>query len=171
MSATHLRGDRGLRPQLRDVNRVLPVGQGIIGRVAETGRTFHHSHVPDSPELLPEASATVAREGIRGLVCVPIRSHGRTLGVLSLGRRLPAPFTDGEIELVEASANQIGVALENARLYAETKRQVESLKHVEGQLVEGLERQLLEQHSAIAALGELLEQRVGPFRARAIIRA
>ena len=133
----HLRGDRGLRPQLRDVNRVLPVGQGIIGRVAETGRTFHHSNVPDSPELLPEASATVAREGIRGLVCVPIRNHGRTLGVLSLGRRLPAPFTDGEIELVEASANQIGVALENARLYAETKRQVESLKHVEGQLLEG----------------------------------
>jgi len=133
----HLRGDRGLRPELREVNRVLRVGQGIIGRVAETGRTVHYPNVANAPELLPAASATVAREGIHGLVCVPVKSRGRTLGVLSRGRRLPEPFADGEIELVEASANQIGVALENARLYAETKRQVESLKHVEDQLVEG----------------------------------
>src|SRR5262245_59582999 len=32
-----LRGDRGLRPRLRKINRVLPIGQGLIGGVAATG--------------------------------------------------------------------------------------------------------------------------------------
>src|SRR5688572_31567263 len=33
-----LRGDRGLSDMLREVNRCLPVGEGLIGRVAMTGR-------------------------------------------------------------------------------------------------------------------------------------
>jgi signal transduction histidine kinase/ActR/RegA family two-component response regulator len=133
----HLHGDRGLRPQLRQVNRVLPVGQGLIGQVAATGRTIHVGDVQGSADLLPAASAVVGHEGIRGFVCVAIQRHGRILGTLSLGRRGREPFTDAEVSLVEASAHQIGLALENARLYAETRRQLDDLKHAEAQRAEG----------------------------------
>src|SRR5439155_10949525 len=37
----HLRGDRGLRPRLREINRELPTGQGLIGSVAASGKTVH----------------------------------------------------------------------------------------------------------------------------------
>lgn len=132
-----LHGDRGLLPKLRRVNHALPVGQGLIGRVAATGQRMHLADVRESPYLLPAARAVVEQEDVRGFVCVPVRSHGRILGTLSLGRRMPQPFSATEIELVEAVADQIGLALENARLYSETRRQLEDLKHAEAHLVEG----------------------------------
>ena len=133
----HLRGDRGLRPRLREISRVLPAGQGIIGRVAASGSTVHLSDATESLDLWPGAPAIAREEGIHVLVCVPIQSRGETLGVLSLARRTPEPFTQSEIALVEASANQLGLALANAQLYAETRRRLEDLKAAEAQLIEG----------------------------------
>jgi signal transduction histidine kinase/FixJ family two-component response regulator len=133
----HLRGDRGLRPRLREINRVLPTGQGLIGGVAATGKTLHWAHVSESVDLLPAARAAVTQEGIHAFVCVPIHSRGRILGALSLGRRTPEAFTESEIALVEACANQIGLALQNAQLYSATRRQLDDLKSAEAQLIEG----------------------------------
>jgi signal transduction histidine kinase len=136
-STLHLRGDRGLRPRLREINATLPIGQGLIGRVAATGKTLHWAHVSESADLLPAARAAVTQEGIHAFVCVPISSRGRILGALSLGRRTREAFTEGEIALVEACANQIGLALQNAQLYSATRRQLEDLKSAEAQLIEG----------------------------------
>jgi signal transduction histidine kinase/DNA-binding response OmpR family regulator len=133
----HLRGDRGLRPRLREINSVLPIGQGLIGGVAATGKTLHWAHVSESADLLPAARAAVTQEGIHAFVCVPIQSRGRILGALSLGRRTREAFSESEIALVEACANQIGLALQNAQLYSATRRQLEDLKSAEAQLIEG----------------------------------
>jgi two-component system NtrC family sensor kinase len=133
----HLHGERGLSPRLREVNRELAVGKGLIGIVAATGRTAHYADVTVTPDLLPAARELVAAEGMRGFVCVAITSRGRVLGTLSLGRRTLEPFAPAEIALLEACANQIGLALENARLYEETRRQLDGLKHAESQLMEG----------------------------------
>ena len=89
-----LRGDRGLRPRLREINRVLPIGQGLIGGVAATGKTLHWAHVSESADLLPAARAAVTKEGIHAFVCVPIQSRGRILGALSLGRRTREAFSE-----------------------------------------------------------------------------
>src|SRR5882672_3612733 len=133
----HLRGDRGLRPRLREINRELATGQGLIGGVAATGKTLHWAHVSESADLLPAARVAVTQEGIHAFVCVPIQSRGRTLGALSLGRRSRDAFTESEIALVEASANQIGLALQNAQLSSATRRQLDDLKSAEAQLIEG----------------------------------
>src|SRR5881296_3421787 len=133
----HLRGDRGLRPRLREINSVLPIGQGLIGGVAATGKTLHWAHVSESADLLPAARAAVTQEGIHAFVCVPIHSRGQILGALSLGRRTREAFSESEIALVEACANQIGLALQNAQLYSATRSQLEDLKSAEAQLIEG----------------------------------
>ena len=83
----HLRGDRGLSPELRQINQVLVVGQGLIGRVAATGRTLNLKNAAESPHLLPAAKAVVRRERMRAFLSVPINSRGRRLGTLSLGRQ------------------------------------------------------------------------------------
>jgi C4-dicarboxylate-specific signal transduction histidine kinase len=141
-----LRGDRGLAPELREVNRTLPVGQGVIGCVAATGRTEQISNMTDSPSLFPPAKAAVRKSRIRGFVCVPIHSRGRVLGTLSLGRRTEQPFEEREVALLEATADQIGIALDNARLYSETVRQLEELKHAQTQLIHA---------EKLSAVGEL----------------
>jgi two-component system NtrC family sensor kinase len=142
----HLRGERRLSPMLRDVNRVLPVGRGQLGGVAKTGVTLLLTNAADDPTLLPQARTAMDNDRIRGLVSVAIHSRGRILGTLTLGRRIEDPFTEREVALVEAAADQIGIALDNARLYSEARQQLESLRSTQAQLI----------HAAkLSAVGEL----------------
>ncbi len=120
-----LRGERGLSERLREVNEMLPIGQGLIGRVAASGRVRRVDEAGRAPDLLPAARAAVAADGIRGFLCVPIRARHRILGTLSLGRQTEERFTNEEIALLESTADQIGLALDNARLYSETRLQLE----------------------------------------------
>ena len=133
----HLRGDRGLRPRLRELFRILPAGQGALGRVATSGHTIDLADAGASIDLGPSDRAVIDEEGIRAFVCVQVQNRGRSLGVLSLGRRTPEPFTQSEVALVEASANQIGLALANAQLHSDTRHHLEGLKVAEAQLIEG----------------------------------
>jgi two-component system NtrC family sensor kinase len=143
----HLHGDRGLSPKLRELNRVLAVeDRGLIARVAATGETVNLTNVNLSPYLLAVAKPVVRRDHIRGFVCVPIHSRGRILGTLSLGRRNGDAFDEPEIALVEATADQIGIALDNARLYSETRRQLEELRLAQAQLIRA---------EKLSAVGEL----------------
>jgi two-component system NtrC family sensor kinase len=142
----HLRGDRGLSPELREVNRVLPIGRGLIGRVAATGKTATFRNATQAPNLLPTAKDAVRKDHIQGFVCVPIHSRGRILGTLSLGRQSSDTFDEREVALVEATADQIGIALDNARLYSETVRQLEELRRTQAQLIHA---------EKLSAVGEL----------------
>ena len=141
-----LEGERGMSARLREVNRLLPVGKGLIGRVAKTGRPLQSVNVVKDPHLFPGAKAAVRLDQIRGFVCVPIRCRGRILGTLSLGRQIPDRFDAREIALVQATAYQIGLALDNARLYQETLRQLEELKRAQAQLIHA---------EKLSAVGEL----------------
>jgi len=130
-----LRGDRGFSDRLREVNHILPLGQGLIGRVALTGRVRRLDQVSKATDLLPAARDVVSADGIQGFVCVPIRARHRILGTLSLGRRTPDPFTDEEVALLESAADQIGLALDNARLHGETRQQLDDLRRAQSEVV------------------------------------
>jgi signal transduction histidine kinase len=141
-----LRGERGLSERLREVNLVLPMGHGLIGGVAGSGLPRRLDDAAEAPDLLPEAKAAVQADHIRGFVCVPIRARDRVLGTLSLGRQTLRSFDDDEFLLLECTADQIGLALDNARLYSETRRQLEDLRRAQQALVRA---------ERLSAVGEL----------------
>jgi signal transduction histidine kinase len=142
-----LHGDRGLSSRLREVNRRLPVGQGLIGSVAARGETVRLDDVTAAAvELFPPARDAVSSDMIRAFVCVPIRSRGRILGTLSLGRRTGGGFEAREVALVQATAHQVGIALDNARLHSEVRSRLEELQHTQAQLVRA---------AKLSAVGEL----------------
>ena len=148
-----LRGERGMSPRLREVNRSLPVGEGLIGHVATSGKTVRIDRNYEDPNVLPSARAAVRREQINGFVCVPIHSRGRVLGTLSLGRKTPDPFDRQELALLEAAADQIGVALDNAQLYSELLRERDAIKLAHAQRIRA-ETQLIRAEK-LSAVGEL----------------
>ena len=141
-----LRSERGMSAHLREVNETLPVGVGLIGKVAATGETVLLDSAADDPQLFPPAKSAVKSDHIRGFVCVPIRSRGRILGTLSLGRQTPDRFNELEVALLEATGHQIGIALDNAKLYSESQRQLEELKLTQAQLIRA---------EKLSAVGEL----------------
>jgi two-component system cell cycle response regulator len=92
----------------------IPVGQGVAGTVAATGRAM----VLASPAGNggPEPTATTQ-------VSVPLLAQGRVLGVLSLyDREDGEPFTLADAEALTAFAVQAAVAIENVQLHAEAER-------------------------------------------------
>lgn len=59
---------------------------------------------------------------------MPIGVKGRTVGVINFVSKSAHQFLPNEVQLIQSLTNQIGVALENARLYEQTKEQEEELK-------------------------------------------
>jgi formate hydrogenlyase transcriptional activator len=70
------------------------------------------------------ADGTIALEGANSLCRVPLVSHERVLGVLSLGSVREHAFSDDDVEFLEQVGSQIAIAVENATAY----RQIAELK-------------------------------------------
>jgi len=63
--------------------------------------------------------------GYRTLLAVPIVREGAAVGVLTLGRTFVQAFNDKEIELITSFADQAAIAMENVRLFNETREALE----------------------------------------------
>lgn len=95
------------RPPLR-------VGEGVIGRVAENGRSLYIPDVRQDPRYL---GAELARsEGLVSLLAVPLSVRERTIGVLNCYTAEVTQFSEEQTTLFATLANQTALAIENARL-------------------------------------------------------
>ena len=96
----------------------LPVGEGIMGRCAEAAAPLRVDDVRRDPR---SARRDVdEREGIRSMLCVPLRVAGNLRGVISAFSTRPAAFTAHHQRVLEAFAEQAGIAVQNAQLFEES---------------------------------------------------
>ncbi len=104
----------------------IKVGSGLSGQVAKTGEVLILEDTAKDPALPDHI-----KQQMRSAIIVPLRSKGKvngTLGVSSLSYR---SFQQGEIELLTAMGGQIGVAVDNARLYERQQEVLEELQFSE----------------------------------------
>jgi GAF domain-containing protein len=70
-------------------------------------------------------------ERFQSLVSVPILGRGgAVVGVITLHTEAPREFTKEEVEFLVSSASLVAGAIENARLYDETRKRIEELEHL-----------------------------------------
>ncbi|MGD8968733.1 MAG: GAF domain-containing protein [Anaerolineae bacterium] len=102
------------------------LGQGIVGHVAQTGeeiiagdvgRDPHYRYVDAFPETQSEAA-------------LPLKIEGRVLGVLDVQSSQPERFDETDLLVLRALADQIAVAVEDARLYSDLRRRADQLSGV-----------------------------------------
>jgi GAF domain-containing protein/sugar diacid utilization regulator len=73
----------------------------------------------------------LGEERFQSLVSIPILAKdGSPIGVVSLHTEAPREFTKAEIDFLVSSASLVAGAIENARLYEETRRRVAELEHL-----------------------------------------
>ncbi|MGA8447691.1 MAG: GAF domain-containing protein, partial [Roseiarcus sp.] len=94
-------------------------------RRAETGGVAHFSDAWNDPDYLYKAGAKLG--GYRAIVVVPLMREDELVGIFSLGRPEPEPFTPSQIKLVQTFADQAAIAIDNSRLFNEVKARTEDL--------------------------------------------
>lgn len=105
------------------------VGEGVAGWVAKTREPLL---VSDETQLDPQVREAMTRGEISAALCVPLLIKGRVIGVLNLSKVGEShPFTQGDLELISILCGQAAIAIENARLLAETQRAYEELKELD----------------------------------------
>ena len=67
--------------------------------------------------VFPMLRARVGQAGDRAVLAVPLLIKGTVVGALTKADRMGRTFTEAEVQLAEAVADQAAIALENARLY------------------------------------------------------
>lgn len=108
-------GDKG--DAVREIR--LRFGEGIAGDVARTGEPIIVDNVQRDPRFFRQADE-VSGFTTRNMICVPVKAHGRFLGVLqAINRKHERSFEQSDLGTFVALAHQVGIAIENANLYQE----------------------------------------------------
>ena len=93
-------------------NRLRVGKEGLTGRAASTGRPIIVPDVSRDPRHVPLVGLQTRSEAV-----VPIKSKEVVIGVLDVQSEKLNQFDQSDIDILQSLANQLAVAIENARLY------------------------------------------------------
>ncbi|HEY7218239.1 MAG TPA: GAF domain-containing protein, partial [Candidatus Binatia bacterium] len=109
--------------------RSFKMGQGIVGKVAQTGEKIIFADV-QTDQRYKELSRTKTsgRHGYHFFAVFPMKGKTRNLGTIACVGAERRDLTASEIQLLEAIADQLAVAIENSELYEDLQFKVEELQ-------------------------------------------
>ncbi len=137
--ALNLAAYRGISPQTaKGVDR-LKVGEGLCGRVAQTGEPLVVADTSRDERL---TRLVIREEEFQAQLIVPLKSKGKVKGTMAVARRGPREFAPEEIALISTIGNQIGVAIENAQLYQNMRFYVRQITQAQEAERERIAREL-----------------------------
>ncbi len=136
-------GSGEIGKKLREQGHRLSPGAGIIGYAAETSAPFFTNNVDEvmffiRNQRLPETKSEMA---------IPVKIGDQLLGILDIQQAPPGIFTNRDLQLVSAVADQLAVALQKADLYEDLQTSLQHEKEVRNQLV---------QNERLTVMGRLL---------------
>jgi Nif-specific regulatory protein len=112
--------------ELRLREHRFPATQGIAGWVIREGQSLIVPDVDRDPRHYRGVDTHTGTK-TRSIICVPLRTKERIIGVLEAINKRQGVFTAEDVRLLEGFANQLALALENARLIQALKAAQERL--------------------------------------------
>ncbi|MFQ5900780.1 MAG: diguanylate cyclase [Thermodesulfobacteriota bacterium] len=122
----------------------LKFGEGIVGKVIKEGTPFSTSDVKKVDYYVHKELAEL--EGVRALLCVPLRAKDATTGCITVYRKTKEGFTDVDVLLLNIFATQAVEAIEKTKLIEALKIQatIDALTNIynRGSLMKRLEEEI-----------------------------
>ncbi len=127
---------RGIPPDVLQEVTGFKVGEGLSGHVAASGQPLTTQLDADPRNI----SATATRRAWRAYAGVPIRARGQTLGVMTLIAYREDRFGAEHVQLLAQIGDQVGVAIENGRLYQSAQQEIAERERMEQALRQSEEK-------------------------------
>lgn len=99
----------------------IPIGQGITGTAAATGRAVRVADVRQDPRYINLI------DSVRSELAVPLMVKGQAIGVLDIQSRELDYFTREQQAILTLMASRLATAIENARLFERVRSQADTL--------------------------------------------
>jgi len=88
-------------------------GEGIAGRVFASGNSLIINNTSEDPRFIDSMSTYATN-----IMCIPLKVYQETIGVINITDKIDEDhFTENDMQTVTALANQVAIAINNAKLY------------------------------------------------------
>lgn len=149
--------------------KAIPLGQGVIGRVAQNGRPYAGGGLVGDPWL-----SAMRDDGFRSLICVPLRAGDSAtgkhpiVGILEVTVRAERDFDAHDVDLLASIANQIGVSVARAQYAVDLRKtniqleqanaDLRQLDELRGQFIQNVAHELRTPLALVRGYVEMLDR-------------
>ena len=119
----------------------VPKGQGIAGKVAETGVPMIVNNAQDDSRHFKKIDQKTGFV-TKSILCVPLLNHKKIIGVLEVFNKKSGLFTLEDQLLLSSIANYAGIAIENARLHQSVVEERDRVIRAQEEVSHKLQRDL-----------------------------
>jgi signal transduction histidine kinase len=145
-----LRTARGVSSDFISAEQTIPLGHCLCGKCAALGELMV---VEDGARGSGVLDTGCAVEQFRSWLSMPVRTADRVVGVIHIGSRVPRTFDAADRALLAAIGQQVGAAIDKARLHSEVRA-----------LNQQLEARVVERTGALVAAKEELAHKADALR-------
>ena len=147
----------GLSPEFVREETERPLGNCICSHVMRRKKPLIAENILKCSRL---SRSVVEEQGLACHASVPLISKDRVVGVMNVASENFRPFSEEDLGLLTGIGHQVGVAIENARLFEDTRKKSSELKEAYERL-KSLYEELKEERKKTKTLKKALEERFG----------
>jgi sigma-B regulation protein RsbU (phosphoserine phosphatase) len=94
---------------------------GMVGHAAQIGKTYY------APDVTVDPYYEISEHSTRSELDIPLKIHGRLIGIFNFQHNDVDAFTESRIQLLETLAGHVAIAIENARLFDNERKEKDRL--------------------------------------------
>jgi signal transduction histidine kinase len=158
MDVAAIKGFEPSDPNFYENFRLIPVRPSVFGVVITNRRSKISNDVLHDPDRVGQPRG---HPPVRTFLGVPLQVGARVIGMIGVANK-PSGYTTDEERLLLTFANQVAVAIENARLYEDQRRMIDELEQLHRDLSQADRDQVLrqERERIAAELHDRIEQAI-----------
>jgi len=138
------RVDKSPNEPVLPVDTILPRDGSAVGWVMAEGQPLLRHNIAEDARFV-EDERLLAGE-IHSVIAVPLRVKGQILGTWNIGSTRVGAYTPDDLEIAQSMADQLAIAIENARLYQQARQEIVERQRAETELAK--ERAMLAERVA-----------------------